>query len=229
MSQGNGKSVRGEYIAKIVLTSIFLGGFAFFIVWMLTAGPGLDIFNLSTVDLVLLAFSTFRLGRLVAYDRVMEPFRQFFNETVRDPTGAGDTVVPKGVGFQQSLGQLICCPICAGTWIAALLTYLLYLFPGPTRVFLVMTGVVGAAELLNAAAEAWSWTGQQARTIAGEKMLQREREQERGRTQQRMPERDHGYEDPDQTGTDRLAFRERQEDHTAEPQEEVVKSYPNYR
>ena len=218
MSQGNGKSVRREYIAKLILTSIFLGGFAVFIGWMLTDGPGLDIFNLSTMDLVLLSFATFRLGRLIAYDRVMEPVRQFFNTTVPDPTGAGDTVEPKGEGFQQSIGQLICCPVCAGTWVAALLTYLLYIFPGPTRVFLVMTGVIGAAELLNAAAEAWSWTGQQARTISGSIM----REQERARQR----ERERGYEDPEQPGSDRLGFRGHKENHA---EEEVVKSYTDYR
>jgi hypothetical protein len=176
MSQGNGKPVRSEYIAKIILTTVFLGGFAFFIGWMLTVGPGLDIFQLTTTDLVLLSLSTYRLGRLIAYDRVMEPFRQFFPVTGPDPTGAGDTVEPKGKGFQQSFGQMICCPICAGTWVAALLTYLLYVFPGPVRVFLVMTGVVGAAELLGAATEAMSWTGQQARTISGAKMRAQARE-----------------------------------------------------
>lgn len=176
MSQGNGKSVRGEYLAKIILTTVFLGGFAFFIIWMLTSGPGLDVFRLTTTDLVLLSLATFRLGRLIAYDRVMEPFRQFFTVTVPDPTGAGDTVEPKGRGFQQSFGQMICCPICAGTWVAALLTYLLYLFPGPARVFLVMTGVTGAAELLGAATEAMSWTGQQARTFSGAKMREQARD-----------------------------------------------------
>lgn len=217
MSQGSGKSVRREYIAKIVLTSIFLGGFAYFIGWMLTEGPGLDIFQLSTMDLVLLSFSTLRLGRLVAYDRVMEPFRQFFTNTVPDPTGAGDTVDAKGEGFQQSLGQLICCPICVGTWMAALLTYLLYLFPGPTRVFLIMTGVIGIAELLNAAAEAWSWTGQQARTMSGAMMREQERLRER--------EREYGSQDP--SGPERLEFRERKENHAEE--EEAVKTYTDFR
>lgn len=216
MSQGNGKSVRREYIAKIVLTTIFLGGFALFIGWMLTDGPGLDVFNLSTTDLVLLALATFRLGRLIAYDRVMEPFRQFFTETVPDPTGAGDTVEPKGHGFQQSLGQMICCPICAGTWVAAGLTYLMYVFPGPTRVFLVMTAVIGTAELLNALAEYWSWNGQLGRTYSGAKM----REQE-----ERARQRDMEDEDQDQPGAGRLPYRERKENHS----EEVVKTYQDYR
>jgi hypothetical protein len=214
MSQSSGKSVRREYIAKIVLTFIFLGGFALFTGWMLTAGPGLDIFELSTVDLVLLSLATYRLGRLIAYDRVMDPFRRFFTDTVPDPTGSGDTVEAKGEGFQQAIGQLICCPICAGTWVAALLTYLLYLFPGPTHLFLVMTAAIGAAELLGAATEALSWTGQHARTMSGAKM----REQE---------QRGHDYSGPNDRISSSLImeYPERKETHT----EDVVKTYQDYR
>lgn len=181
MFRSSSNSVRKEYIAKVILTVIFLGGFALFTGWMLFFGPGLDLFKLSAFDLVLLGFSTYRLGRLIAYDRVMEPFRQFYTNTVPDSTGAGESVDPKGEGFQQAMGQLICCPICAGTWVAALLTYALYLFPGPTHVFLMMTAAIGVAEILGAMTEAMSWAGQYARTMSGAKMLERnERYSEQG-------------------------------------------------
>lgn len=174
MSQSSSESIRKEHTAKVVLTIIFLAGFAIFIGWMMLFGPGLDVFKLSAMDLTLLAFSTYRIGRLIAYDRVMEPFRKFFTNTVPDATGAGESVDPKGEGFQQAIGQLICCPICVGTWVAALLTYALYLFPGPARVFMTMTTAIGVAELLGAVTEALSWTGQQARTISGAKLRERE-------------------------------------------------------
>lgn len=174
MGEDTGKSKQKEYTAKVILTLIFLGAFAAFTGWMLTYGPGLDGFNPSWLELFLLGFGTYRLGRLIAYDRVMEPFRQFFTTTALDQTGAGDSVSPKGQGFQQSIGQLICCPICAGTWVAALLTYLLILFPGPTRVFLTMATAVGVAELLGAVTEAASWGGQYARTSTGIKNIERE-------------------------------------------------------
>lgn len=166
-------STRREYIGKVILTTVFLGGLALFVYYVAT-GPGWDIFDLSTLDLVLLSFATYRLGRLIAYDRVMEPFRMFFAETKPDATGAGESVEPIGEGFQQSLGQLITCPICAGTWVAALLVYLLYLFPDPTRVFITIMAVIGAAELLNGITEMVCWTGQYARTMSGAQMLARE-------------------------------------------------------
>lgn len=174
MSQRSSESIRKEHFAKVVLIAIFLGGFALFIGGMMIFGPGLNVFKLSAMDLTLLAFSTYRLGRLIAYDRVMEPFRKFFTNTVPDVTGAGESVDPKGEGFQQAIGQLMCCPICAGTWVAALLTYSLYLFPGPAHIFLTMTAAIGGAELLGAMTEALSWSGQYARTMSGSKMIERE-------------------------------------------------------
>lgn len=119
MSQPGSRSLRREQNTKIALTVLFFAVFAAFTAWMLTAGPGLAVFQIGPFDLTLLALATFRLGRLIAYDRVMEPFRQFFTQTVPDATGAGDSVEPKGHGVQQALGQLISCPICAGTWVAA--------------------------------------------------------------------------------------------------------------
>ncbi|NLG95792.1 MAG: DUF1360 domain-containing protein [Chloroflexi bacterium] len=180
MSPSNDKSVRMEYLAKLILIVVFLGGFALFTGWMMIYGPGLEVFSLSWMDLVLLAFATYRLGHLIAYDRVTEPLRSFFTKTVPDPTGAGDTVEPKGKGFQQAFGQLLSCPICSGTWVAALLVYALYLFPGPTRVFLVMTAAIGAAELINAASEMFCWTGQYMRTMSGAQMLNRQKSNQQG-------------------------------------------------
>jgi len=77
-------------------------------------------------------------------------------------------VVAEGDGAKRAIGELISCPICTGTWIAALLTYGLYLAPGPTRVLLTILGASGAAELLNASAEVLTWTGQAARKEAGQ-------------------------------------------------------------
>jgi hypothetical protein len=160
------KSLRMEYIAKIIITAVFLGVFAFFIGWIIN-GPGWDAFQLSWLDVALLGLATYRMGHLISYDRVTEPLRALFTETVPDSTGAGDSVEPKGTGFQNAIGQLLCCPICSGTWAAAGLVYALYAFPDPARVMITILAVVGMAEILNSAGELFSWGGQYARTMAG--------------------------------------------------------------
>lgn len=174
MKENLSRPVRLEYTTKVILTVIFLGMFAGFIYILAVVKPGDLAFDPSPLDLVLLVFATFRLGRMVAYDHVMEPFRSPFARTVTDSTGAGESVEPRGVGVRKAIGQLITCPICAGTWIAALLVYAFYAFPAPTKVFLVILGAIGAAELLNGMMEIFCWGGQYARTMAGEKMLSKE-------------------------------------------------------
>jgi hypothetical protein len=124
---------------------------------------------LGPLDLAMLGLSTFRLGRMVAYDTVLRPVREPFTATVPDPTGAGDTVEPEGTGMRRAIGELISCPTCAGTWLAALQVYALQLAPGPARIFIAMMAAVGAAELLGSVQEALGWLGQEARQRVGER------------------------------------------------------------
>jgi hypothetical protein len=91
-------------------------------------------------------------------------------KTVEDQTGAGKTIEPRDDnGFVHILGELISCPICSGTWIAAGLVYELHWLPSPTRLFLTIMSMTGILELLDVLLEALSWLGQLARTWAGEK------------------------------------------------------------
>jgi hypothetical protein len=127
---------------------------------------------LQPLDLVLLGLATLRLGRLAAYDKVFETWRLPIAETRPDESGAGDTVVPKGRGFQRALGELISCPICAGTWIAAALVYGLRIAPRFTRALLAIMSAVGLAEVFNGAIEALEWQAQVARDRVGSERLE---------------------------------------------------------
>ncbi|HEX2979218.1 MAG TPA: DUF1360 domain-containing protein [Anaerolineaceae bacterium] len=168
-----------EYLAKLILTGVFLSGLALFIIWRRSTGQDLAHFQLSAIDLILLGFATLRLGRLIAYDLVTEPLRSPFTRTVPDETGAGDSVEPKNDGWRLSIGQLISCPICSGTWAGAALVAGLYAWPGPARLFITILAAVGVAEVLNALIESLSWSGQLARTRSGEILKKARAEQGR--------------------------------------------------
>ena len=170
MQKPSREILRREYSTKLALTSIFLGLFAIFLLTQEVK----DV-KLSALDLILLGLATFRLGYLVAYDHVFEPMRAPFAVTVPDETGVGETVEARGTGVQRALGQLVSCPICSGTWIAALLVYGLVLFPGPTRLFLWMIAAVGLAQIIGAMVEALSWSGQLSRTHTGAIMIHNQR------------------------------------------------------
>jgi hypothetical protein len=157
-----------EYATKLSLVGLFLTIFLGFASRLSKPVNTQRLESMNAFDLTLLGFSTYRLGRLIAFDKVSEPLRLFFTETKLDETGAGKTVVPKGQGIQLSIGELISCPICAGTWVAAGLVYGLQVFPKPTRLFLWLNSSIGIAEMLNSFSEAMSWFGQAARKEAGD-------------------------------------------------------------
>lgn len=179
---GNSDSMMREYATKVVLVIVFLSALVAFVVFF---GPDRllqTVQSWNVLDLSLLALATYRLGHLVAYDRVMEPFRQPFARTVPDSSGAGDTVEAReGRGIRHALGQLVSCPICSGTWICAMLVYALALLPGPTRIFLWMTAAIGLAELLNALSEALCWRGELSRAQTG--AINRRRDAQTGQSE----------------------------------------------
>jgi Protein of unknown function (DUF1360) len=152
---------RATYVA---LSSLFAALFTMFTLYEHRKGKPDDF---TALDLVMLGLASYRTGRMVAYDKVFETERMPFAETVPDPTGAGETVVPKGTGVRYALGELISCPICVGTWIAAILVFGLTILPGPTRMFLKIMSGIGLAELINAGTEALQWNAEEARVRTG--------------------------------------------------------------
>jgi hypothetical protein len=145
---------------KLTLMSVFLGILATCAGRLVRAERDL---TLKPFDLLLLGLSSFRMGRMIAFEGVAAPLREPFTETRADDSGAGQTVVARGEGARHVVGELLSCPICAGTWVAAGLVYGLHLLPGPTRLLLAIMGTTGVAELCYSTTEALDWTARAAR------------------------------------------------------------------
>lgn len=149
-----------ERTSKLTLAGTYLG--------LLLAFTGLlrrrgEQMQMAPFDLVLVGLSTYRTGRLLAYERVAAPLREPITETLPDGSGAGETVVATGTGWRWTLGELVSCPVCIGTWAAAGLVYGLHLAPRPTRVYLAIMSATGIAQLLSETTEALTWASRAAR------------------------------------------------------------------
>ncbi|MGD9714023.1 MAG: DUF1360 domain-containing protein [Thermomicrobiales bacterium] len=164
MSTGNHSGDRQERVTKLALIGVFTGLLAVFA----PSRKSKTALNISTLDAAMLSLSAFRVGRMTAYDLVAEPLREPFAETIDDPSGAGQTTTSVGEGARKVIGDLLTCPICAGTWASAGMVYGLRLAPGPTRLAMAIFSAAGAAELLNGAVEAMEWSAQHNREKAGE-------------------------------------------------------------
>ncbi|MHB1132163.1 MAG: DUF1360 domain-containing protein [Chloroflexota bacterium] len=161
---------------KLAFTGVLLGS-------MLLFGRRADeknpAFNLRPFDLVTLGLASYRTGRILAFERVAEPIRAPFTTTVPDESGFGETVVARGKGVQWSLGELLSCPICLATWVAAGLLYARDLIPRPTRIYVGVMGLAGVAELVYGLSEALLWFSHAKRGEAGARLAEREGEQRR--------------------------------------------------
>ncbi len=100
--------------------------------------------SLTALDLSLLGLATLRASKLVSEDEITSILREpVLNEV-------DGHKVPQGRGLRNSLGKLILCPTCTGTWVAAFFTYSLYLWPKYTRPFLAVMAASGMSQTSDA-------------------------------------------------------------------------------
>lgn len=93
------------------------------------------------LDFALLALASFRLGRLIARDKIALPLRAPFVDTYVDLDG--ENVVPK-----NEIGELLTCPICAGTWAALGLVAGLSIYPEFTYSLILVMAAAGVVDIL---------------------------------------------------------------------------------
>jgi hypothetical protein len=126
-----------EYAA---LAATFGGALAGFLVLARRRLPE----RVSLTDTVSIGLASYKVGRLIAKDRVTTFVRAPVTE---DP----DATEPKPEGAARALGELVTCPHCIGLWVASAFTYSLVLFPRQTRLVTTIFGGQAVADFLNAA------------------------------------------------------------------------------
>lgn len=105
------------------------------------------------VDFSLLALATFRLTRLLVYDKITQfirkPFHYEYEKVLED--GTVETYFEiKGTGIQKFIGELLSCYWCTGVW-CALFLYLGYLFiPNYFIPIIIILSIAGCASFLEA-------------------------------------------------------------------------------
>ena len=120
-------------------------------------------FDLTITELIILGFATIRVARTLSFNGVGEPIRKYFTVVIPDDCGAGSNVHPKGTGIRKAIGELIACPICTGTWAAAIMIFIWSYAPVVVYVF----AVAGVSEMFHWFFDVLEWNGRQARCISG--------------------------------------------------------------
>jgi hypothetical protein len=93
------------YEAYATIAGAFLAGLGLVAVLARRSPPA------GALDFVALSAATFKASRTLSRERVAS--------FVREPFVEGDDEHPAGEGLQRALGELVTCPRCIGTWVAA--------------------------------------------------------------------------------------------------------------
>lgn len=99
------------------------------------------------LDLTVLGLATFKASRTLARDEVTSFLREPF---VRGLAHTGEGEEPVEGGMEQAIGELVTCPRCIGTWVAAGLASTQILAPRFGRLLTWSLGAAAANDFLQA-------------------------------------------------------------------------------
>jgi hypothetical protein len=126
--------------------------------------------DIEPITLAVLFLAAYRMGRAVAFNAIFAWLRAPFTKIVPHDSGADDEAVADdrhGHGLRFTIGELLTCPICSGTWAALALIAVYLVDPAWGTILIYALGVAGAAEFLNWRSEYDQWQGRAGRAIAG--------------------------------------------------------------
>jgi hypothetical protein len=137
--------------SRLALSSGFVAAFTAFLVAQRRSGSGLPE-RIEARDLALLSGASFKLGRLIAKEKVSAPIRAPFTEYQGKAEAPGEVDErPRGGGLRVALGELLTCPYCLGMWVVSALTVGLVTVPRETRVVASILSALGVSDFLQVA------------------------------------------------------------------------------
>jgi len=135
----------GYKVWNFLFSVLFLAVLAAAIIEMKEIRGGFLV-SVSPFDAIMMTFATFRITRLVVYDRITLWFRELFI----DSKGAFMTVV----------ADLLQCPWCIGVWSALAVVYSYFIFDWAWSVIFFLA-LAGAGSLLQVIANGIGWRAEQ--------------------------------------------------------------------
>ena len=103
------------------------------------------------LDFVLLALASFRLTRLLVYDKITAFLRKPFHKEITEiaPDGTVEEFIEiKGTGIRKWIGELLSCHWCTAVWSAAILYGGWVLFPQIGSPVVMILAIAGLASFL---------------------------------------------------------------------------------
>lgn len=107
--------------------------------------------NISVFEFVLLALASFRLTRLIVFDKITTFLRRPFFQEVKEEDEEGVIEVyylPKDTPIKKFIGELLSCYWCTGIWSSIALVLIFYLIPAYSHPIILVLAIAGLASIL---------------------------------------------------------------------------------
>ncbi|MFZ7944614.1 DUF1360 domain-containing protein [Neobacillus sp. 19] len=107
--------------------------------------------KITFLNLIILSLASFRLTRLLVFDKITEFIRAPFFDEVSEENEEGELEVyylPKKSGVKKFLGELLSCYWCTGIWASALIVGAGYLSPTIAAPIILILAVAGFASII---------------------------------------------------------------------------------
>ena len=123
--------------------------------WYMKSVRGFYLGAVPPFDALLLALASFRVTRLVVYDKISRWFRDLFDD-------------PRGYGLRHTIHDLLNCPWCIGFW-SALLLVVLYFTQDWAWSVIFFLAVAGVGSMVQLYANQVGWRAENLKLDAKEK------------------------------------------------------------
>jgi hypothetical protein len=123
--------------------------------WFMKSVRGFYLGSVPPFDMLLLSLASFRVTRLIVYDKIAQWFRDLFED-------------PRGHGLRHTIHDLLSCPWCIGFWSALLLVVVYFTFDWAWTVVFFLA-VAGVGSLVQLYANQVGWRAENLKLDAKEK------------------------------------------------------------
>lgn len=111
--------------------SLFVYFVLLIIVAALIESKGVDVSDVKTRDVIIMMLATYRLTRIVVFEKIFKFFRDFVKARTKHP-------------LLTTLRFIITCPWCMGVWMALIVVLLFFVMPYGKIIVYIM-GIAGVA------------------------------------------------------------------------------------
>lgn len=114
--------------------------------------------NMTFLEVFLLGFATFRLTRLLVFDKITAFIRNPFIREIEEMDENGEKVVylvPRDGVIKRFFGELLSCYWCTGVWSSVCLYGLYVLWPTVAVPLIIILAVSGIAAIIESVIQIW--------------------------------------------------------------------------